>query len=86
MGSNIPSWSKEALGRSLTIAEFMADPEKQELIAQYKIHQLLQKYSEKDVIAIWFTGKTLAGNEAKRDINGTTAINYVNEVLALKGR
>lgn len=84
MGSNIPNWSKEALGRSLTIAEFMADPKKQELIAQFKIHQLLQRYGERDVISIWFTGQPLAGNEARQDIHGTTAIDYVNQVLALK--
>lgn len=86
MGRNIPAWSKEALGRSLTIPEFLGDPKKQELIAQYKIHQLLQRYSERDVISIWFTGQPLAGNEWKQDINGTNALDYVNQVLALKNR
>ncbi len=86
MGNNIPSWSKEALGRSLTIDEFMADPKKQELIAQYKIHELLKRYSERDVVSIWFTGKPLAGNEHLADVNGTTAKNYVAEVLALKSK
>lgn len=84
MGNNIPSWSKEALGRSLTIDEFMADPKKQELIAQYKMHELLKRYSERDVIAIWFTGQPLQGNEWKQDANGTKAIDYVNQVIALK--
>lgn len=84
LGSNIPNWSKEALGKALSIDEFLADPKKQELIAQFKIHELLKKYSEKDVISIWFTGQTLAGNEYKQDANGTKAIDYVNQVLALK--
>lgn len=84
LGSNIPNWSKEALGRSLTIAEFMAEPDKQDLIAQYKIHQLLKRYSERDVVAIWFTGQPLKGNEHKQDALGTKAIDYVNQVLALK--
>lgn len=86
MGDNIPSWSKEALGKELSIKEFLTDPKKQDLIAQYKIHELLKKYSEKDVISIWFTGQPLAGNENKQDANGTKAIDYVNQVLAIRNQ
>lgn len=84
LGSNIPAWSKEALGRSLTIKEFMNNPKKQELIAQYKIHELLKWYNERDVVAIWFTGQPLKGNEHLQDANGTKAGDYVDQVLALK--
>lgn len=64
----------------------MSDPKAQSLIAQYKIHNLLKRYSEKDVVAIWFTGQPLQGNEHLRDANGTRAGDYVEQVLALKKR
>lgn len=37
MPSNIPSWSTEALGHPITGAQFLADPDAQDEIAQYEL-------------------------------------------------
>lgn len=81
MGNNIPSWTKEALGRPMTIEEFRNSPEAQEQVATYKFNQYLSKYGNiEDAASAWFTGGPLAQNKNKRDSFGTLASDYVRDV------
>jgi hypothetical protein len=79
MGRNVPSWTKEALGRSLTPEEFLEDTEAQDLTARYKVHNLLSKYSEEQVAAIWLSGKPYL--TSKQDANGMSVIRYAKAVM-----
>lgn len=50
MASNVPSWTKEALGQSMTPQEFLNSPEAQEKVAAFRINnQLNQGVSPDDV-------------------------------------
>jgi predicted ABC-type ATPase len=80
MPSNIPSWSKEALGYSVTPQQFMANPKIQDQIAQSRFSKLLQQYSPEDVASIWFSGRPLANNMSK-DVTGTNVPTYVKNVM-----
>ncbi len=72
MGSNIPSWSKEILGKSITPLEFLRNPELQEQIARAKMQQYYdQTGTHADVVAKWHSGKPYAGN-MRRDVNMST--------------
>ena len=42
MPTNIPGWSKEALGREVSYNEYMGNPVIQEQIAMYHINKALQ--------------------------------------------
>lgn len=82
MSKNIPSWSKEALGYSITKEQFLNSPELQDKIAQYKINQSLQKYGTvEDVASVWFSGQpvSLAGNRS--DVLGTTVPQYIQNIV-----
>ena len=81
MSSNVPEWTKEALGQSLTPQQFLASPEAQEKVAAYQMNKHLNEGKKPDDVgSIWLTGKTLdkAGNV--HDALGTTAQKYVTKM------
>jgi muramidase (phage lysozyme) len=60
--SNIPSWSREALGRSVNYNEFMNSPQVQDAIARYKLGQYLQKYGAAGAAVAWYGGPGAVAN------------------------
>lgn len=84
MGNNIPSWTKEALGKSMTIDEFIKDTEAQDKVAQHKMQQYLDKYGNiEDVASVWFSGRPLSKAGNAKDVNGTTVPKYVDYVKSI---
>jgi len=87
MGENIPSWTKQALGKSLTPQEFLASPEAQEKVFEDQFARNTEKYgSAQDAASVWFSGKPLAKAGQRADILGTTVPSYVNKFNAVYGR
>lgn len=56
LSSNIPSWSKEALGHSVSQSQFMSSPQIQDQIARYKLGQLLSSRGMAGAAATWYGG------------------------------
>ncbi|TBG38526.1 hypothetical protein ELG78_16740 [Rhizobium leguminosarum] len=87
MGGNIPSWTKEALGRRLTPNEFLADHSAQDSVFDRFFGKSLTKYGNpQDAASVWFTGRPQgrAGNAA--DILGTTSTKYVEKFNSALGK
>jgi hypothetical protein len=81
MAANVPSWSKEALGYSITPQQFLASPQLQDQIAHYKMKQYADKYGTvEDVASVWFSGRPAANNNAK-DVIGTSVPSYIQNVV-----
>lgn len=83
MDFNIGPWTLAALGRVLTPAQWLADPNAQDVTARHRLGELLATYGNPaDVASVWFSGRPLsrAGNAA--DVTGTTVPAYVDAVLA----
>lgn len=82
--TNLPSWTKEALGRELTKQEFLASPEAQEKVADHFMSKSLQQYGNaEDVASIWFTGRPVAKANNAADYTGTDNSTY--QALFKKG-
>lgn len=78
MPGNLPEWSMEALGRPVTVEEFIANPEIQEAIARFKVAQLYRQYGNvRDVQSAWFSGGPLSERAGRRDDNNTSVEQYV---------
>lgn len=78
--SNIPSWTKETLGHSMTPDQFLHDPQAQEKVAQARIKGLLnQGYNPQDVASIWFSGRPQQQAGNAKDAYGTTVPQYVKK-------
>lgn len=78
MEANLPQWSQEALGRTVTADEFLKSPEIQDAIFAKKFGQSVEKYGNpQDAASVWFTGRPAAQGASARDVLGTTGANYV---------
>lgn len=87
LASNIPSWSKEALGHSISVNTFMNNPRLQDKIAQFKFMQYVRKYGYAGAAASWYAGE---GNHANINDNspqygGPSIHDYVQSVLGRMG-
>ena len=87
MASNVPSWTKEALGYSLTPEQFLKDQKAQDAVAQYKMTQYYEKHKNlADVASIWFSGRPVSKAGNAKDVIGTSVPQYVKNVLAIYNR
>ncbi|WP_287302113.1 phage tail length tape measure family protein [Mesorhizobium sp.] len=83
MGNNIPSWSQDALGKSLTPSQFLADPAAQDAIFKNQFGKYLSKYGNpQDAASAWFTGGPLKTGAGARDVLGTSGSAYVDKFNA----
>ena len=79
MGSNIPSWTQQWYGKSLTPQEFLASKEAQEAVAKGQLGSYLDKYGNpQDAASMWFTGKPASQGANLHDQLGTSGSSYVS--------
>lgn len=57
MGANIPQWTKQILGYSMTPEQFLQDPTAQETVARAKLSEYAQKYGPEGAAKAWFAGE-----------------------------
>jgi hypothetical protein len=81
MASNVPSWTKQALGQSLTPQQFLASPAAQERTFEVMFGNAAQKYGAAGAANWWFTGSPNP-NPNVSDSNGTTASDYANRFMS----
>jgi hypothetical protein len=79
MDFNVPQWTKEALGQSLTPEQYRNSPSAQEAVAKYKLGQYEKKYGIAGAASMWHSGRPTPGNT--QDILGTTTKGYVSKVV-----
>lgn len=83
MGANIPAWTKQALGQSLTPEQFLKSPEAQEAVFEDQFRRNVAKYGTvQDAASVWFSGRPMAKAGNARDVLGTTVPDYVNKFMA----
>jgi hypothetical protein len=83
MPANIPSWTEEALGRRMTPAEFLANPEAQERVFEHHFGKSLKQYGNlADAASVWHSGVPLseARRQGRRDVNMSTE-DYVAKII-----
>src|ERR1043166_2560847 len=81
MGNNIPSWTKAALGKSLTKEQFLNDAKAQDAVANYYMGMNLKKYGTvADVASIWFSGRPATQAGSAKDPNGKTVPTYIKNI------
>jgi hypothetical protein len=84
MASNIPAWTKQALGQEMTPEQFLASPEAQDKVFDTIFGDYAAKYGERGAASMWFTGQP---NEPDvKDVLGTTGKGYVDKYMAALGQ
>lgn len=87
MGLNIPSWTQQALGRSMTPDQFLADRGAQDAVFNHFFGASLRKYGNPaDAASVWHSGRPLARARAAGANDGYMATSaYVNKFLGFAG-
>lgn len=93
MPSNIQGarrgWDYEALGRDVSVSQFMKSPQIQEQIARYKLQQYYQKYGPAGASIAWYAGPNAAnkyvnsGRVSTRGESGgyPSVYSYMNSIM-----
>jgi hypothetical protein len=82
MGENIPGWTKDALGTSMTPQEFLADTNAQEAVFKHRFGQYVDKYGPVGAAKAWFAGEGGMNNPNASDLYGTTVASYAKRFQA----
>jgi hypothetical protein len=81
MGENIPEWTRDALGRSMTPAEFLRDPLAQDRVFNHRFGSYVSKYGPGGAARAWFAGEGGMNNPNARDQLGTSVGSYERQFL-----
>jgi hypothetical protein len=83
MSSNIPDWTRRALGYSMTVSQFRASRSAQDAVARYILGGYFRKYGAAGAASMWFSGQPNPNSSASD--GGNTVRQYVDKVLAAAG-
>lgn len=86
MEANLPSWSKEALGREVSADEFLANPQIQDAIFQPKFQGYVAKYGPEGAAQAWFGGPGGVGKTGRKDSLGTSIGEYGQKFMSKLGQ
>jgi len=70
MPSNVASWSKQALGYSITPQQYLANPQLQDAIAQAKLREYYNRYGAAGAAVAWYAGEGNAQKYVKNPNGG----------------
>lgn len=85
MGANIPAWTQEALGRSMTPQEFLNSPSAQDAVFNKKFGDYTAKYGPAGAAGAWFAGEGGMNDPNRRDMLGTSVQDYQNRFMGARG-
>jgi len=84
LGKNIASWTKLADLPSMTIQQFLSNPDAQEKVFEDQSNRNYAKYGNwDDVASVWFSGQPAAGNN--RSDGGNTVPQYLQKYRKFMG-
>lgn len=86
MEANLPKWSKEALGRTVSADEFLANDGIQDAIFDHKFGSYVDRFGEEGAAQAWFAGTGGVGKLNRKDVHGTTVSEYTRRFNKAMGR
>ena len=81
MGANIPTWTKQALGYSMTPQQFLADPSAQDAVFNKIFGGYVDKYGPTGAAKAWFAGEGGMNDPGRSDQLGTTVDEYARRFV-----
>jgi hypothetical protein len=81
MDFNIPSWTKQYYGKSLTPQQFLSNPKAQEAVARGKLQSYYNKYGARGAAAAWYSGNPNLHMSTKAQPGGPSIKGYVDSVI-----
>lgn len=85
MEANLPQWSREALGRSITAEEYLASPKLQDAIFDHKFGGYVDRFGPEGAAQAWFAGPGGVGKMGRKDSLGTSVADYTQKFQGALG-
>ena len=82
MGANVPQWTQEALGQSMTPQQFLADQAAQDKVFDHIFGGYVDKYGPEGAAQAWFGGPGSIGKLDRKDVLGTSVGSYGKQFMA----
>jgi len=82
MGANIPSWTKQYYGKSLTAQQFLNNPAAQEAAAKGKLKSYYNKYGARGAASAWYSGNPNLHMSTSSQSGGPSIKSYVDSVIS----
>jgi hypothetical protein len=82
MDFNIPSWTKQYYGKSLTPQQFLNNPKAQEAVARGKLQSYYNKYGARGAAAAWYSGNPNLHMSTRAQPGGPSIKGYVDSVIS----
>lgn len=79
--SNVPAWTKQYLGYSMTWQAFLADHAAQDRVARARLTEYYNKYGPRGAAAAWYSGDPNLQNSTKPQPGGPSIKAYVDSVI-----
>lgn len=86
MESNIPEWSRAALGREISADEFLANPKLQDAIFDHQFGNYLKQFGPEGAAQAWFAGPGGVGKMDRKDVLGTSVADYTQKFTSALGQ
>lgn len=83
--SNIPSWSKAALGYSISWQKFRDSPDLQEKIVRHRLKGYYDKYGARGAASAWYSGNPKLDQSTRPQPGGPSIKSYVDSVIRRAG-
>lgn len=80
--SNIPQWSRAALGYSITWQKYRDSPELQEKIVRHRMKGYWDKYGARGAASAWYSGNPTLHQSTRPQPGGPSIKSYVDSVIA----
>lgn len=80
--SNVPSWSKAALGYSITWQQYRDSPALQEKIVRHRMAGYYNKYGARGAASAWYSGDPSLHMSTRPQPGGPSIKSYVDSVIA----
>ena len=83
--SNIPGWSKDALGYSITWQKYRDSPALQEKIVRHRLKKYFDQYGARGAASAWYSGDPTLHMNTRSQSGGPSIKQYVDEVINRAG-
>jgi hypothetical protein len=82
---NLASWSRAALGHSVSRAEFLSSPQIQDQVFHHRFGQYVEKHGPEGAARAWLGGEGAAHGGGGADRFGSTPASYAAKFLRAAG-
>jgi hypothetical protein len=79
MEANVGPWSREALGREVSVDEFLTNPQLQDAIFDHRFGGYVDEFGPQGAAQAWFAGPGGVGQMDRADSLGTTVADYTRK-------